>query len=650
MLTSLLSTSRSKFILTLLLAGFLAACGGGNDTATAGDGAGNGSGSAGGGSGSDGSGNSGSGTGDDNSGGTSGSGDGSNDVGNGSSDDPVGGGGNSGGGVGSAMRITVYDDPVARNPVSGVSVSLYNTDDKTIAQTILTGNDGVADFGVIASSMTSLKSTPGHRGVTIAEPQSDGGYEITSLLNLKAGSYPWYVGGTAPTGCEQVGTIASGTFTGMTNSSNAIIWPLFGSSGLTGTTGIAAGQVIGGTLQVTNVPVCSSHLQPDGTLALLVQGGDQANQLTTYGYIANLPVSDAMQVNGDASTAYGTLNWTATSAHVPSQVATSQFVNSVFFPQVSSNTNGATSGSIAVADQLPAGVFSVSGISTGVDGAMSCSASTVYNSTPGSAVITMPDYGTVGVSYDASSAKIGVSRPGSTVPDVQLTSLSVSQPNIGWTLIGDGLADMTQVPDLPATIQVGTIDPSASTLSLIDFSGVSGFDAATGFYLQVNGGSANFDTRRVTNSTCVYPLAPGAGNGSSGGGGDTGGDAGGGTGDGGSSGGGSGASGQYGSLAVSGSTQLASSYEATSANVQEVGGMIGSITWTDAGSNDLAVIVGNPDTSTAALVSLTFADNSALIATPLPDPLPVTIDYANRRVVFDSVSVEGVVVSGELSF
>jgi hypothetical protein len=636
----------SALLAAMLMSALLAACGGGgSDTAVSAD-SGDNSQSTGDGSGND--------TGTDSSGGTddSGSGDSAGaDPGTGTGTD---GSGTSGAGAGN-MSITVLDGPVTRNPVAGVSVSLYETDDKTIAQTVVTGADGVANFGAIASGNPALKSTSGHRTLTIAEPLTGGGFDVITIVNLKAGAYPWYVGDDGPGACNRVGTLATGTFTGLTGAETGVVWPLFaGQSPLAGPTGLAGGQVSNGILTISDVPVCEHHLQADGTLSLLVAGAGADGQITTYGFFAGLTVSNAMTVQGDASTAPGSLPWTGSPPHLPTLITTANLNGPVFFPLTSAETGGASSGTVPVLDQIPGGAFWVTGNSEDYLGAQSCTSIDTYATLPTTATIRMPDFGAVLRSFDATQGTLDLTLPGPDTADLQIISFDVSAPNSSWTLLTDGTSTRTVLPDLPPSVDLGAISAAGSDVSLVNLNDLDGFDAVIELFLQQTTArpsgavpGAGFADSEICSFRFLANAGPGGsgsdgndspgGDGSNGGSGATGGDP-----------GGSGGA-ATGSLSVSGGP-LNGTFAPDTGTAQDLGGTLLSISWTDAAGNAVAVFPDSSNPAAASLVSITPDGGSPQIVSAATGPLPVSIDSAARTVTFSGVDVQGSVLTGTLGF
>ncbi|MEZ5658168.1 MAG: hypothetical protein R3E83_06455 [Burkholderiaceae bacterium] len=552
-----------------------------------------------------------------------------------------------------SMIITVLDGPVSRNPVAGVSISIYEADDKTIAQTIVTGADGVANFGPVAAGPAATKATAGHRTVTVAEPRTGNGHDVTTIVNLKSGSYTWYVGEQgSQSNCRQVGLITSGTFTGLGGATSAAVWPLFaGQNPLAGPAGLAAGQVANAQFTMNDVPVCASHLQSDGTLTLLVVGSDANGQVVSYGYFAGLGVSDAMNIQGDASNALSSLAWTLTTPVPANLITTSNLIGPVLFPMIGTNTNGASSGTLPFADQVPTGTLMVIASNENQQGASTCTSTETYPSKPTTAMITMPDFGPVTVNYQPADRSVALALPGPGTADIQIYSVEVSAPNSAWTIFAAGNSTLTHIPDLPAAVDIGSIDPSRSEVNLIDTSAVAGFDAVTELFMQA---SARPDPARLAaiglaHDSCVYPWASAGG--ATGG---TGGLIDDGTGN--NTPGtvpsvpGSGGAGGFGSLVITGAGPLAGTFTATDAATQQPGGQIVGITFTDAAQNNVGVLVGNPDPTTAALVTLVQADGSSEIATATSGPLPVVIDYAARTVSFNGLSVGAHVLNGSMNF
>ncbi len=148
--------------------------------------------------------------------------------GGGGSTPSAGGGGTGGGG----LSLTVLDDSRTNKPIAGVFVSIYETDNKTIAETKQTDANGVATFNVGttakpdgSTALSAIKAVGdnGRFTVTTAYEGLPGGErEIQTVFNLLAGSYTLFM---QDAGCVDQGSI-SATFSVADAGASSAYWTL----------------------------------------------------------------------------------------------------------------------------------------------------------------------------------------------------------------------------------------------------------------------------------------------------------------------------------------------------------------------------------------------------------------------------------------
>jgi len=93
------------------------------------------------------------------------------------------------------FRIKLLNDSNSNQPLADIYVSLHNADNKTIAKTLITDSNGIADFGNIASTFPgAINGNPGRITVTTSytDPLSKI-VEIYTNFNILIENYTFYI-------------------------------------------------------------------------------------------------------------------------------------------------------------------------------------------------------------------------------------------------------------------------------------------------------------------------------------------------------------------------------------------------------------------------------------------------------------------------
>jgi len=403
--------------------------------------------------------------------------------GGGGGDDNGGNGGNGGGGGNNNLKVTVFDNEVSNQPVSNVSISIYESDNETIEQTIVTGNDGVADFGDVTAMLThSLAGVPGRVTVTLAFPDR----LIITLFNIIPGNYVIYDDDTDD--CNSQGTV-NATFDNIDGGAqSAILTPYFGlGQGVMS----AIAQVSDGTAEFTDVPVCSNTIQDDGNISFLSLANSETD-LVGYGYLLDQTFVDATTYNGTAALLPTDITWTSMDPVMSINVgAARKGVNYRLLGSWASQTSS-TSGSFSAVSQFPDALLSLLALREETDNHSYITGSKQYSSLPSNVQIEFTDLDITTFEFDAVTGVFTWMLTGSSPIDMIILSTAFdAATDVDWELIFSPDANGSIVlPDLPADVQawfnLEDIKEDDTELTLVDLGGVDGYDAAMSGYIAGN--------------------------------------------------------------------------------------------------------------------------------------------------------------------
>ena len=392
-----------------------------------------------------------------------------------------GGNGDGNGGTDNNLIVTVFDNDLSEQPVSNVSISIYESDNQTIEQTIVTGNDGVADFGNVTAMLDhSLAGVSGHVTVTVAFPDR----LIITLFNIIPGNYTIYNDDTDD--CNSQGTV-NATFDNIDGSAqSALLAPYFGLGGGGGMSTIA--QVSGGTAAFTGVSVCSNTMQDDGKISFLALANSETD-LVGYGYILDQTLEDAATYNGTAALLPTNITWTSIDPVMSISVgAIRKGVNYRLLGSWASQIS-ATSGSFSAVNQFPDALLSLMAAREETVNNSYITGSRQYSSLPSDVQIEFTDNDITTFGFDAGTGVFTWTVTGSSPIDIIFISASFdAATDVDWELIfsSDANGSIT-LPDLPTEVQAWfnpeDIIADDTGLTLTDIGGVDGYDAAMSGYI-----------------------------------------------------------------------------------------------------------------------------------------------------------------------
>lgn len=201
------------------------------------------------------------------------------------------------------LKVTVVDE--ANTPLEGAYAILHNTDNVTIERTIVTGVDGVADFGNIGRNtftMTLAYESIGSKG----KDKSRVFYyrTIDTVVEFPTRVFTWEM---EIEDSQELGTINVNHTNVPVNTTEVGIRPFWWWTG-------------NSPFNFTNVPVYSDeHLQNDGKLSILSMAnewkdtgqGYSAQVLIKYGYLLDQTVTDGATYTVDFNQNPVTMSWTS---------------------------------------------------------------------------------------------------------------------------------------------------------------------------------------------------------------------------------------------------------------------------------------------------------------------------------------------------
>ncbi|MCF6337610.1 MAG: hypothetical protein L3J84_06620 [Gammaproteobacteria bacterium] len=352
---------------------------------------------------------------------------------------------------GNRLSFVIKDDLNSDQPVQGTTVALYNADNRTIAQTIISNASGVVDFGDIGRSRATI---------TLVYEDVGRGRNVDTFVDvLVAENIVYYLDDDVDLfGIGSEGdTIANIDLTLSDIPQNASFTVVDPFSLLEAFQDHSAA---GGSL--SNIPVRESNLQNDGTLSMLALtfSGEifspSGNPMIAYNYLLDQTVVDGASYNIPLTRSPLSLGWTTN----PVTSLESLFVLGVRGGRgysVGASYPGAqaisSSGVMPFANEFPVDYYWVFA-ETGSLVDTKLSSFVRYNILPQSLVVAVPDSSIDSFDYAAATRTFNWEITGSSPRD----SVSLTLMNYGdavgqgteWTILMAGDTSSWQVMDLPA--------------------------------------------------------------------------------------------------------------------------------------------------------------------------------------------------------
>ena len=402
--------------------------------------------------------------------------------------------------TGDRLSFIIKDDPRSNLPRQGITVALYNTDNKTIKETKVSDASGVVDFGDIGRSRAS---------VTIAYEDDNTGerYIETFVDSLVAENIVYYLDDTSTTFGDldiyregydpdaYINLSLSSVPAGAVLSQFQPTWFAFWNHS-------------SGFGQLSTIPVMPAHLQDDGKLSLLAStyGDATASSLIGYGYLLDQtvpPIGASYDIA--LNRAPLTLGWTTSPATGVHDMGVFGFRGGVWYLLTADMGATATSGALPYAAEFPVDKYYVYGdADTRSSNGAVLSSLTRHDTLPQSVQIPMPDYSVSSVVYTEATKTFSWTVSGSTPRDVvnlDMSGLGQLERRIEWWVTMPEDATSWQVMDLPAPADewVDTANILSNIyrieLDVCDLDFVSGRDELTQFL--IGGGSMVDSTQQL---------------------------------------------------------------------------------------------------------------------------------------------------------
>ena len=388
---------------------------------------------------------------------------------------------------GDSLSFIFKDDYRREQPVEGVVVALYSTDNMTIAETLTSGVDGTVDFGDIGRNRASF---------TVAY-ESEDGYErfIDSFIEVEVFDdilyYTEEEGDSyynPPVGTPVATVDYSLSDVPTTDAGWADIQP--------GDAGWSFSNNYG---WLTNQPIYESYLQADGNLSPLATLNSASNSWLpiAYGFLLNQTVTDGASYDIALNRTPVVTGWNTQPATTLDWLEITAERSGVVYDLWASDYNNASaledSGSILLPTEFPVDNYWVF---AEVDGDASGSASDKrYNTLPQTLELPIPDYSFSNVIFDDVAGEFSWGVSGATPRDVvsiELSGYSPQEEMITWSVIMDSSVTTWQVMALPSPADTWLDTTTWQNLfdvyvEVVDFDFVVGLDEAWQFFL--TGGS-----------------------------------------------------------------------------------------------------------------------------------------------------------------
>ncbi len=391
--------------------------------------------------------------------------------------------------AGNRLTFVIKDDLDSDQPVQGTTIALYNTDNRTIAQTKISDASGVVDLGDIGRTRAT---------VTLAYEDAEGGRHIDTFVDvLVAENIVYYLDNrVAP-------DLAGGSDT-VKNSIADIDLTLSDIPANAGSTKVHPLNVVqdhsadGGTLR--NTPVGETHLQDDGKLSMLALtysgASPEFSNLIGYGYLLDQTVVDGASYDISLARSPLNLGWTTSPAISLDSLFIlgvrdgSEYIVANDFP------GQATSGVVPFANEFPVTNYWVTAYTDASSEDTELFNQVRHNTLPQSLVLLLPDYSIDNFSYAEAVRTFNWEMTGSSPHDyvsIYLTDYGDTGQRLTWWVFMAETVSSWQVMDLPvpASNWINTENIASSidyiATEVCDFDITNGMDQLWQFF--TSGGS-----------------------------------------------------------------------------------------------------------------------------------------------------------------
>jgi len=345
--------------------------------------------------------------------------------------------------AGNRLAFVIKDDLDSDQPVQGTTIALYNTDNRTIAQTKISDASGVVDFGDIGRTRAT---------VTLAYEDAEGGRYIDTFINVLVAQNIVYYLDDGPEGLFGFGDTTDNVIANIDLTLSDI--PVGANFTVVQPLGAVQQHATGGELP-SNIPVREAHLQDDGKLSMLALTYPDVNltSLINYGYLLDQTVTDGAGYNISLARNPPNLGWTTSPVTSLASLAILGIRGERGYLVSSYLDDPLASGTMSFANEFPVEYYWVAA-DTEYLATTELSSTVRYNTLPQSLVVPMPDYSIDSFDYAEAARLFSWEITGSSPRDFVSLFLNsyndTEKPEFEWTVLMAENTSSWQVMDLPA--------------------------------------------------------------------------------------------------------------------------------------------------------------------------------------------------------
>ena len=348
--------------------------------------------------------------------------------------------------TGDSLSYIIKNDPQSDLPVSGVTVALYNTDNKSIQQTLVSGADGIVDFGNIGRSRATVtfvyeESFTGERYIEtyMDSPVFENTVYYLEDTNSNFADLDAYFDSSNPEAYIDVSLSSPPA-----NSFYIQLQPV-----------IASWFEATGFGPRSDIPVSAIHLQNDGKLSLLAMSYDDFNATTLlgYGFLTDQTVASVgSQFDITLNRQPFALGWSTSPATTLSSMDVFGVRAGVWYWLATDIAPASTSGTGLFASEFPVDSYYVVG--DAFSNNTFISGLSKHDVLAQSVQIPMPDYTITSFVYTDATDTFSWEVTGSTPRDIiELDMAGIDQQDersVEWTVLMGENTSSWQAIELPA--------------------------------------------------------------------------------------------------------------------------------------------------------------------------------------------------------
>ena len=380
-----------------------------------------------------------------------------------------------------ALKFVIKNIPWKEEAVSGVYVILHGTDNKSVEHLIVTGNDGIADFGNIGRTRAAVSVAYIHEGNVAGASQEGTTNYIQTFMDIPVGDIVFYTdnfytGNYQKSYCLSPQATINITAGEMPAGSSVDIKPIS-----------VVAQASDGI--VREAQVCLNHVQNDGTLCLLAEAGSYGQNGMTYlkyGFFLDQAITDKADYAIDLDKTYTDVIWKNESSAALQEIIFQGHRKGIDYSWsqwllVQDAAQNATSGTFAFPSAFEMDYYRVSVKAGNSYDEAGLTSGKKYDEMPQNLTLSpLPDVSLDDMSYNEETRIYSWSFSGTMESDTMSLFIQgdhESQSEIYWNVLMNGTADHWAVIDLPDEIEENfQMSQSVRNIEISDLDAFNGFD------------------------------------------------------------------------------------------------------------------------------------------------------------------------------